>query len=88
MNQKRPSSITGHQEAADNIRQLTQQLLDALRCCDEIKDPVEKAETLKILTHLREDFEGYFAGYVDRRNNPRRESVFDDMLAYYSISGK
>ena len=86
MNQKRPVSLEGHTEAREDIKTLTESLVKAYRSCEEMADLSEKEEIKSILSSLQEDFEGYFAEYVDRRNSRRSGCIFEDMLAFYSLN--
>lgn len=68
-----------------DIRLLTENLLKAYAHCITITDSEERQSTMKILRHLKEDFEGYFASYIDRRESVREYSTFLDMIRYYGI---
>ena len=87
MNQKRIISRLSSdiEKICDDIRMLTEHLLDAYKRCEEILDTQEREETRKILNHMREDFEGYFKLYIDRRKDIRAESLFQDMLTYFGL---
>ncbi len=68
-----------------DIRLLTENLLKAYAHCMTITVPEERQSTMKILQHLKEDFEGYFSAYIDRREHQREKATFLDMLQYYGL---
>lgn len=71
-----------------DIRLLTENLLQAYADCMTITCPEERLSTMKILKHLKEDFEGYFDTYVDRRIRKREKPTFVDMVHYYGLTMK
>lgn len=68
-----------------DIRLLTENLLHAYAHCITLTDEEERHSTMTILQHLKEDFEGYFATYIDRRAESRENATFIDMVKYYNI---
>ena len=86
MNSGKKIIETSDQKICADIRMLTENLLQAYADCMTITCPEERLSTMKILQHLKEDFEGYFDTYVDRRASKREKSTFIDMVHYYGIT--
>lgn len=86
MNSGKKIHETKEQKINADIRMLTENLLQAYADCMTITCPEERHSTIMILKHLKEDFEGYFTTYVDKRERSRDESTFVDMVHHYGIT--
>ena len=86
MNSGKKIHETNEQKINADIRLLTENLLQAYSDCMNITCPEERQSTIKILQHLKEDFEGYFSTYVDKRERNREASTFVDMVRHYGIT--
>jgi|GEM_PF-4707163 len=86
MNSGKKIHETNEQKINEDIKMLTENLLQAYSDCMSITCPEERQSTIMILQHLKEDFEGYFSTYVDKREGNRDAPVFVDMVRHYGIT--